>query len=336
MLDRPWLLSPGQLQSLHEQAEAANCVATVAAFRRWSADFVAASLAKQTGRLGNLVSGAILYPANKSLPLERQFLGRHPGILGFHCLDQLLVLVDSTPRRVFAGRLHDTGQTSEHGFLATIEFTSGCTAQIEIQTRTRLSHRTGWMLEGLAGSYRGERLFTTTPDGEIVDEALTSPEVPDNALIEELVSAWRDRRSNLPTLGDAVRVVQLIEALERSADSGLAVDVFLESFFMTDPLFSVEKRVVLVSGGSRGIGRSLAEGLAGRGLPRFHLGKQMSIRFSRPFVKSRHHRIPSNSLLSATLGTAPPEQISGMVDAVIQKAGRIDSLLERCRNQCDP
>jgi hypothetical protein len=102
---------------------------------------------------------------------------------------------------------------------------NGCTAQIEIRTRTRLSHRTGWMLEGVAGSYRGERLFTTTPDGEIVDEPLLRPEVSGNVFVDELVSAWQGKRSTLPTLADAARVVDLLEAVELSAASGQTVSL---------------------------------------------------------------------------------------------------------------
>ena len=100
------------------------------------------------------------------LPIDKRSIGLMHEI-GFHWFDQMLVLIESTPRLVFARRLHDADSANESGFLAVVEFTDDCTAQIEIRTQTRLSHRTGWMLEGLTGSYRGERLFTTTPDGEI-------------------------------------------------------------------------------------------------------------------------------------------------------------------------
>lgn len=223
VIDQPWLLSAGQLRSLYEQSKAVNCVATVATIRRLSADFVTAELAKQTGRLGTLQS-ARLSSCEQELPAEDRPIDLMREI-GFQWFDQLLVLVESTPRLVFARRLRDADPSKEHGFVSTIEFTNGCTAQIEIRTRTRLSHRTGWMLEGLTGSYRGERLFTTTPDGEIVDEPLLRPEVSDDLLVRELESAWQGKPSTLSTLADAARVVDLLEAVELSAGSGETVSL---------------------------------------------------------------------------------------------------------------
>lgn len=217
VIDQPWLLTTGELRSLHEQSEAVRCGANIATVRRWSSDFTTSMLAKQTGRLGELRS-VRLSVCEQCLPNEERSTGLLREI-GFPWFDQLLVLVESTPRHVFARRFYDADQTTEIGFLASIEFASGCVAQLEIRTRTRLSHQTGWMLEGVDGSYRGERLLTTTSDGEIVDEPLGCPDISHDALLEELISAWQGHRSMLPTLADAARVVQLIEILERSADS---------------------------------------------------------------------------------------------------------------------
>lgn len=92
---------------------------------------------------------------------------------------------------------------------------------------------------------------------------------------------------------------------------------------MTDSLFSVENRVVLVSGGSRGIGRSLAEGMARRGARVFISGRDADT------LQQTVHEIstPSNRVESIVCDVSQPDQIPSMVDTVIQKAGRIDSLL---------
>lgn len=92
---------------------------------------------------------------------------------------------------------------------------------------------------------------------------------------------------------------------------------------MTDPLFSVKDLVVLVSGGSRGIGKALAKGLAERG--------------ARVFIASRDEATlkqaasemstPDNSVEWIICNVANPGQISKMVETVVQKAGRIDSLI---------
>ena len=92
---------------------------------------------------------------------------------------------------------------------------------------------------------------------------------------------------------------------------------------MIDSLFSVEKRVVLVSGGSRGIGRSLAEGLAQRGARVFISGRDTNTLQQ----TAREISTPSNTVEFIVCDVSEPREIPVMVDAVIQKAGRIDSLL---------
>ncbi len=223
VVQRPWLLSSRELRDLAEKAASSKCLATMACPRRGSSDFLAALTAKNTGRLGALHSIRLtscemaLPPDASSAGVLREF--------GFHWLDQLLLLAESTPVRVFAKRFTTAGENREHGFLATIEFASGCTAQIELQTQSRLAHRTGWMLEGTIGSYRADRLYTVTPAGEIVDEPQARPVSVADPLIEELVSAWQGEFSKLPTLTDAAEVMKLVELIEQSAALGTVVQV---------------------------------------------------------------------------------------------------------------
>lgn len=91
----------------------------------------------------------------------------------------------------------------------------------------------------------------------------------------------------------------------------------------TDNLFSVRDKVVLVSGGSRGIGRALAEGFARRG--------------AQVVITGRDANSLETAAAEISVGTHPvqyvvcdvskPETIPPMVEAVVEKAGRIDSLL---------
>ena len=81
----------------------------------------------------------------------------------------------------------------------------------------------GWMLEGTQGSYRGERLYTETPDGEIADEPIQRPSFVADPLLNELTSAWHGKPTTLPTLEDAARIVSLINTIERSAETGHVV-----------------------------------------------------------------------------------------------------------------
>ncbi len=92
---------------------------------------------------------------------------------------------------------------------------------------------------------------------------------------------------------------------------------------MTDSLFSVQDLVVLVSGGSRGIGRSLAEGFAQRGARVIITGREAStLQQTAIEISSGPH--PVDYVLC---DVAKPNEIPRMVDAVIEKAGRIDCLL---------
>jgi short-subunit dehydrogenase involved in D-alanine esterification of teichoic acids len=67
---------------------------------------------------------------------------------------------------------------------------------------------------------------------------------------------------------------------------------------MHDDLFSVTGQVVLVSGGSRGIGRALAEGFARRGTAVIITGRhQATLEQARPrCVPARRERADSESL----------------------------------------
>ena len=92
---------------------------------------------------------------------------------------------------------------------------------------------------------------------------------------------------------------------------------------MSDSLFSVQGRVVLVSGGSRGIGRSLAEGFAQRG--------------ARVLITGRDAKTLAQAATEISTGEYPVEwivcdvaqfdEIARMVETAVSKAGRIDCLL---------
>jgi len=91
----------------------------------------------------------------------------------------------------------------------------------------------------------------------------------------------------------------------------------------TDPLFSVTDQIVLVSGGSRGIGRALAEGFAQRGAKVIIAGRELGTleQTAREIATGRH---PVSTLVC---DVAKPEDIEAMVEAVIGEHGHIDTLL---------
>lgn len=90
-----------------------------------------------------------------------------------------------------------------------------------------------------------------------------------------------------------------------------------------DPLFSVRDKVVLVSGGSRGIGRALAEGFAERGAIVVITGRD-----EETLAKTAAEiSVGSHPVGTVVCDVADPEAIPGAIDSVIARHGHIDSLL---------
>ncbi len=91
---------------------------------------------------------------------------------------------------------------------------------------------------------------------------------------------------------------------------------------MSDALFSVQDQVVLVSGGSRGIGRAIAEGFAERGARVVITGReQQSLAAA---AGEMNGRLPVEPLVC---DVADGEAILRAVAQVVQQHGRIDTLV---------
>jgi NAD(P)-dependent dehydrogenase (short-subunit alcohol dehydrogenase family) len=90
-----------------------------------------------------------------------------------------------------------------------------------------------------------------------------------------------------------------------------------------DALFSVQDQVVLVSGGSRGIGRALAQGFAERGAQVIIGGREASVLEA----TARDISKGAKRVQTAVCDVAKPDDIARTVQAVIAEHGRIDTLL---------
>lgn len=92
---------------------------------------------------------------------------------------------------------------------------------------------------------------------------------------------------------------------------------------MSADLFSVADQVVLVSGGSRGIGRALAAGFACRGAKVIIAGRQ------RETLEQTAKEISTDACLVefAVCDVSQPDAVQQMVAQVLERTGRIDTLL---------
>lgn len=92
---------------------------------------------------------------------------------------------------------------------------------------------------------------------------------------------------------------------------------------MSDPLFSVKDQIVLVSGGSRGIGRAIAEGFARRGAKVIITGREAATLDE----TAKEITSPENPVRTFVCDAAKPDDIEKLADDVIKEFGHVDTLL---------
>jgi gluconate 5-dehydrogenase len=92
---------------------------------------------------------------------------------------------------------------------------------------------------------------------------------------------------------------------------------------MNDPLFSVTDQIVLVSGGSRGIGQALAQGFVQRGAKVIIASRELAaLEAAAKEISTGKHRVQT-----VVCDVARPDDIARMVEAVIGEHGHVDTLL---------
>jgi NAD(P)-dependent dehydrogenase (short-subunit alcohol dehydrogenase family) len=92
---------------------------------------------------------------------------------------------------------------------------------------------------------------------------------------------------------------------------------------MNDSLFSVTDQVVLVSGGSRGIGRAIAEGFARRGAKVIISGRELATLEQ----TAKEIAPPGATVRPLVCDVAKPDDVARLVADVVKEFGRIDILL---------
>lgn len=221
LVETPPCLTPAETEAMAAASRESGCLLSVVQNRRWDDDFRAALRTIQSGALGRLQSAAFVV-WNQGLPAEQ---GQRSGALlefGPHYFDQLLLLADEEPQSVYA-RIRSSRGEPEDAFTAVVSFASGLTAHVEVDLTGFTPRYTGWLLSGTLGGYRNFRRYSRTPDGELFDIALERPPVEWDRVYEDAVAHLR-RGGPVPApFSEARRVVALIEAAQRSAETGQVV-----------------------------------------------------------------------------------------------------------------
>ncbi len=180
LVEPPIATSRAEALALFELAHARDVALRVVALRRSEPDFHAAASALGTGRLGRLDAlrwYAAEYAVWAGSTATQYRRSETLAVAGPPIFDQLAGLTTAEPHSVWAREF-----PAEDGFATDIAFQDGSTAYIELRRTARVGLRTGWIMEGAAGSYHQRRIITTTADGELVDESVTA----DNPSIDPL------------------------------------------------------------------------------------------------------------------------------------------------------
>jgi NAD(P)-dependent dehydrogenase (short-subunit alcohol dehydrogenase family) len=91
---------------------------------------------------------------------------------------------------------------------------------------------------------------------------------------------------------------------------------------MTDPLFSISDQVVLVSGGSRGIGKAIAKGFAERGAKVIVTGRD-----EKTLVATANNISGDEPVVPIICDVANSQAIASLVRHTCERFGRIDTLV---------
>ena len=94
---------------------------------------------------------------------------------------------------------------------------------------------------------------------------------------------------------------------------------------MSDPLFSVADQIVIISGGSRGIGKAIAKGFAVRGAYSVVTGRDADT--LQQAVDEITAAGATKDVIPVVCDVSKADDITALVETVLEKYGRIDTLV---------
>lgn len=96
---------------------------------------------------------------------------------------------------------------------------------------------------------------------------------------------------------------------------------------MADELFSVTGQIVLISGGSRGIGRAIAEGFAQRGATVIISGREEMTLVQTASEIVQQYALADAAVSSAVCDVAKAADVHALAERVLAQYGRVDTLV---------
>ena len=94
---------------------------------------------------------------------------------------------------------------------------------------------------------------------------------------------------------------------------------------MSDPLFSVADQIVIISGGSRGIGKAIAQGFAVRGAHTVVTGREADSLHSTVSEIAEAGAI--HEVIPVVCDVSKSDDIGALIQLVLEKYGRLDTLV---------
>lgn len=240
LVETPMCLRVADADELLAAAARTGRCLSVLHTHRWDDDFRTARAMIADGKLGRVLTARSSVWQFDPLPETFGWSGRSVsswqhdpaaggGVLwtfGSRHFDQLLQLVGAEPVSVFARWLGDRGRSHpDESFLAVVTFANGVIGEVEVHHGSFAPLRTGWVVNGTDGGYSNFTHFSVTPEGELVD--INDPPLPTapDEYYAAIARHLRRGESNPVTGEQARRVVALIEATRRSAESGCLQEV---------------------------------------------------------------------------------------------------------------
>lgn len=210
-----------EARTLLQLADNRGVALRVIALRRTETDYLAACAALASDRVGPPVAirwQAAEYSVWADTAAKEYRRGETFATTGPPLFDQLAGLMTAAPRTI-----QTRNYPVEDGFAVDITFENGCEARLEVRRMARAALRTGWMIEGTTGAYHHRKLFTTTSDGELVDENVPF-ETPPLDPIQELDAMLTIAAMTAAEQQRCLWSVRLYEAAARSLQTGAPVE----------------------------------------------------------------------------------------------------------------